>query len=107
HDLGLPGAEPPRAGPVRGGLPARLPRGRGHGDDDPAPAAARRGARADARARARPLVDHRDALDLLHGEGAARALRRALPTPRRAPRGPRPVILAAQTPLKVTAVAVV
>ena len=48
-------------------------------------AAARRGAGDDARARARPLVDHRAALDLLHGQGAARARRRRLP-PQRVPR---------------------
>ena len=43
-----------------------------------------RGAGDDARARARPLVDRRARLGLLHGQGAARALRRPLPPRRRA-----------------------
>ena len=76
---GLPGAEPPRDPALRRRLPARLPRGRGDGDGDPAPAAPARGAGLDARPRARPLVDRRVRVGLLHGEGAARALRRPLP----------------------------
>src|SRR5581483_8973513 len=99
HDLRLPGAEPQGARPLRRRLPARLPRGGGDGDDDQAPPPARRGAGSDARARARPLVDHRAPLDLLHGQGARRALRRPLPAQRR-PGGGR--VIAAQTPLKVS-----
>ena len=86
HDVGLPGAEPPRDRALRRRLPARLPRGRGARDGDPAPAAAERGAGDDARARARPLVDHGARLGLLHGQGAARALRRPVP-PQRRPAG--------------------
>src|SRR5581483_9109017 len=44
-------------------------------------------------------VDHRAPLDLLHGQGARRALRRPLPAQRR-PGGGR--VIAAQTPLKVS-----
>src|SRR5581483_9991816 len=80
-----------------------LSRSRGHGDDDSPPPAPPGSARADARARARTVVDHGAALDLLHGEGAARALRRPLPPQRGAGR----VILAAQTPLKVSIAATV
>ena len=79
---GLPGAEPPRDPALRRRLPARLPGGRGHRDGDPAPPAPARGAGVDAGARARPLVDRRARVGLLHGEGAARALRRPLPAGR-------------------------
>ena len=64
---------------VRRRLPARLPGGGGDGDGRAAPAAAPGGARPDARTRARAFVDHRCPLDVLHGEGAARARRRDVP----------------------------
>ncbi len=81
---------------LRPRLPARLPGGRGDGDGLPPPPAARRGAGDDARARRRPLLDHRAALDLLHGQGAARDLRRPVPPARPPRRG------AAVTPLAVS-----
>ena len=62
---------------------ARLPGGRGDRDGDPAPRCGCGGAGDDARARARPLVDRGARLGLLHGQGAARALRRPLPPQRR------------------------
>src|SRR5262249_10876365 len=99
HHLGLPSVEPQGARAVRGRLPARLPRGGGDGDDDQAPSSPGRGAGHDARARARPLLDHRAAFDLLHGQGARRPLRRALPAPGR-PGGGR--VIASGTPLKVS-----
>ena len=79
HDLGLPGAESQGYRAVRARLPARLSRGRGDGDGVPPPAASGRGAGDDARARRRPLFDHRRPLGLLHDQGAARDLRRAVP----------------------------
>ena len=67
-----------------------------------------RGGRDDARARARALVDHRASLDLLHGEGDHRSLRRSVPAPDR-PAGGRMTLgtvgfglLAQGTPLKVS-----
>ena len=48
---------------------------------------------------ARAIVDHGAALDLLHGEGAARALRRPVPAAGRARRGR---MIGAATPLKVS-----
>ena len=86
HDVGLPGAEPRGHRALRARLPARLPGGRGDGDGLPPPPAPHRGAGRDARARRRPLVDHGAPLDLLHGQGAARDLRRAL-SPQRRPAG--------------------
>src|SRR5262249_51206035 len=96
HDFRLPGAQPGGDRAVRARLPARLSRGRGDGDGVPPPAADGRGARRDARARRRPLVDHDASLGLLHGEGAARDLRRAL-SPQRRPAGGFEM-----TPLKVS-----
>src|SRR5581483_10141021 len=96
HDFRLPGGESQRDRALRPRLPARLSRGRGHRDGVSPQAAARRGARADARAWRRPLVDHDAALGLLHGEGAARHLRRAL-SPQRHPGGGVQV-----TPLRVS-----
>src|SRR4029079_1483151 len=58
---------------------ARLPRGRDHRDRGEGAPAPRRGAGHHARARGRPFVHHRGPLRLLHGEGLARPLRRALP----------------------------
>ena len=52
-----------------------------------------------ARARARSVVDHRASFDLLHGQGAGRALRQPVPAQRRSCGGP---VIAAQTPLKVS-----
>src|SRR5262249_60495895 len=81
-------------------LPARLPRGRGDDHVCEAQAAPQGGSGGDARARRRRLVDHRRALRLLHDEGPARDLRRALPSLCRPSRGgtlmtPLPVSIAA------------
>src|SRR5205814_4925103 len=96
HDVRLPGAEPRGHCVVRARLPPRLPRGRGDRDDVPPPAPTDRGARLDARARRRPVVHHRAAFHLLHGQGLARDLRRSLPSQRRSAGG------LAMTPLAVS-----
>ena len=57
-------------------LPARLPRGRGGPDAPPPPPAPARGPGADVRARRRRVLDLVGQVGLLHGQGAARPLRR-------------------------------
>src|SRR5262249_53252560 len=86
------------------GLPARLPGGRGRRDAAQAPVAPRGGAGHHARARARKLVDHRDALDLLHGEGAARRAHRDVSSQCDPARGR---MIAGATPLKVSIAATI
>src|SRR5581483_11252807 len=98
-DLRLPGAEPRRHPALRGRLPARLPGGGGGIDGAPAQAADGRGAGADARAGRRPLVDRRAFGRLLHGQGHARPVRRAVPEERHTAGGGR------MTPLVVSVVA--
>ena len=87
-DLRLPDDEPARDRAVRARLPARLPRGRGDPDAARAPAADPRGAGADERPRLRPQLDRLPAQRLLHGQGAAGAVRGPVPPapdPRRRP----------------------
>ena len=78
HHLRFPGREPQGDPPLRRRVPARLPRGRGDGGPLPAPAADGRGAGGDADPRDRQLLDHRASVGVLHGQGAARPLHRAL-----------------------------
>ena len=80
-DLRLPDDQPARDRAVRARLPARLPRGRGDPDAARAPAADPRGAGADERARLRPQLDRLPAQRLLHGQGAAGAVRGPVPAP--------------------------
>ena len=81
-DLRLPDGQPQGHRALRPRLPARLPRGRGDPDAQCAPPPHPRGRRADERPRLRPQLDRLPPLRLLHGEGAARDLRRpAAPPP--------------------------
>ena len=88
-DLGLPDDQPARDRALRPRLPARLPRGRGAADAARAPPAHPRGPRADERARLRAQLDRLPAQRLLHGQGAAGAVRRPLPPPPDPGRGDR------------------
>src|SRR5262249_14505896 len=94
-DVGLPGARSQGDRALRRGLSARLPRGRGDRARRAPPAQARGGADQDAAARGRPIVDRAVFVRLLHGQGAARALRRHVPAVHDAPGGE-------MTPLKVS-----
>ncbi len=86
--LGLPDDQPARHRAVRPRLSARLPGGRGDPDAARPPPAHPRGAGAHERARLRPQLDRLPAQRLLHGQGAARPVRRPVP-PAPDPDGPR------------------
>ena len=79
-DLGLPDLQPPRDRAVRARLPARLPRGRGDPDGARPPPArcARCRCGCAPRRTARSSITL-GAVGLLHGQGAARDLRRPVP----------------------------
>ena len=87
HDLRLPRHEPARDRALRGRLPARLPRGRGDRDGRRATGYACWRCPSRCASRRRPLVDHGLPVRLLHGQGAARDLRRPLPSQRRPAEG--------------------